>query len=311
MTTISEARTIRAPRGTEISCRGWQQEAALRMLMNNLDPDVAERPDDLVVYGGTGQGRAVVGSVRRDGRHAARAGRRRDDAGAVREAGGRAAHAPPRAAGADREQQPGAALGQLGDVPRAGAAGAHHVRPDDGRLVDLHRHAGDSAGTYETFGAVARQHFGGTLQGTWTLTGGVGGMGGAQPLAITMNGGAALCIDVDPWRIERRIGQRYCDRMTADLDEALRWTLEARDRCEALSVGLVGNCAEVLPELVRRGVTPDVLTDQTSAHDALVGYLPAGMSLAGGGRAADRRPGGVPAPLARSRCASTARRWWR
>jgi urocanate hydratase len=127
---------------------------------------------------------------------------------------------------------------------------------------------------------VGRQHFGGSLRGTWTLTGGMGGMGGAQPLAVTMNDGAVLCVDVDPTRIERRIETRYCDRMTHDLDEALRWVLEARDRGEALSVGLVGNCAEVLPELVRRGVTPDVLTDQTSAHDALGGYVPAGLSLA-------------------------------
>jgi urocanate hydratase len=134
-------------------------------------------------------------------------------------------------------------------------------------------------GTYETFGAVARKRFGGTLRGTWTLTGGMGGMGGAQPLSVTMNEGAVLCVDVDPTRIQRRIDTRYCDRMTHDLDEALRWTLEARDRGEPLSVGLVGNCAEVLPELVRRGVTPDVLTDQTSAHDPLGGYVPAGVTL--------------------------------
>jgi urocanate hydratase len=134
-------------------------------------------------------------------------------------------------------------------------------------------------GTYETFGAVARKHFGGSLRGTWTLTGGMGGMGGAQPLAVTMNEGAVLCVDVDPARIQRRIDTRYCDRMTHDLDEALGWVDQARKAGQALSVGLVGNCAEVLPELVRRGVTPDVLTDQTSAHDALVGYVPAGMSL--------------------------------
>ena len=134
-------------------------------------------------------------------------------------------------------------------------------------------------GTYETFAAVARQHFGGSLRGTWTLTGGMGGMGGAQPLAVTMNDGAVLVVEVDPKRIERRIQTRYCDRMTADLDEALGWVLEARDAGRPLSVGLVGNCAEVLPELVRRGVTPDAVTDQTSAHDALVGYVPAGLSL--------------------------------
>ncbi|HEU0076256.1 MAG TPA: urocanate hydratase, partial [Longimicrobiaceae bacterium] len=145
-------------------------------------------------------------------------------------------------------------------------------------------------GTYETFAAVARQHFGGSLRGTWTLTGGMGGMGGAQPLAVTMNGGAVLCVDVDPHRIRRRLDTRYCDRMTHDLDEALRWTLEARDRGEALSVGLVGNCAEVLPELLRRGVVPDALTDQTSAHDALVGYVPAGMSLEEAAELRERDP---------------------
>jgi urocanate hydratase len=135
-------------------------------------------------------------------------------------------------------------------------------------------------GTYETLGAVARAHFGGSLRGRWTLTGGMGGMGGAQPLAATMNEGAILVVEVDPGRIERRVRQRYCDRMTGDLDEALAWVLGARDAGEPLSVGLVGNCAEVLPELLRRGVVPDVLTDQTSAHDALNGYLPAGLSLA-------------------------------
>src|SRR5690606_14984688 len=132
---------------------------------------------------------------------------------------------------------------------------------------------------YETFGAVAREHFGGSLKGRWVLTGGMGGMGGAQPLAATMNEGAILVVEVNPRRIERRLETRYCDRMTRDLDEALEWVLGARDSGEALSVGLVGNCAEVLPELVRRGVVPDVLTDQTAAHDALNGYYPAGLSL--------------------------------
>src|SRR5690606_18393777 len=134
-------------------------------------------------------------------------------------------------------------------------------------------------GTFETFGAVARQHFGGSLRGRWVLTGGMGGMGGAQPLAGTMNEASVLCVEVDRARIERRIGTRYCDRMTQDLDEALEWVQGAAARGEAVSVGLVGNCADVLPELVRRGVVPDVLTDQTSAHDALHGYVPAGVTL--------------------------------
>ncbi|HSG49803.1 MAG TPA: urocanate hydratase, partial [Longimicrobiales bacterium] len=134
-------------------------------------------------------------------------------------------------------------------------------------------------GTYETFGAMARKHFGGTLEARWVLTGGMGGMGGAQPLAATMNGGVMLCVEVDPHRIQRRLDTRYCDRMTHDLDEALAWVREATEAGEPLSVGLVGNCAEVLPELVERGVTPDIVTDQTSAHDPLNGYIPAGLSL--------------------------------
>jgi urocanate hydratase len=134
-------------------------------------------------------------------------------------------------------------------------------------------------GTYETFGAVGRQHFGGTLEGRWVLTGGMGGMGGAQPLAATMAGASMLCVEVDPQRIQRRIDTRYCDRMTHDLDEALAWVRTATAQRKPLSVGLVGNCAEVLPELVRRGITPDVLTDQTSAHDELNGYVAAGMTL--------------------------------
>ncbi|HEX8209018.1 MAG TPA: urocanate hydratase [Longimicrobium sp.] len=279
MSTIIEPRIIRAPRGTEISCRGWQQEAALRMLMNNLDPEVAERPEDLVVYGGTGKAArsweafdAMVETLRSLA----------DDETMLVQSG------KPVGVMRTHRHAPRVLIANSNLVPRWANWETFRELERQGLTMYGQMTAGSwiyigtqgiLQGTYETFGAVARQHFGGSLRGTWTLTGGVGGMGGAQPLAITMNGGAALCIDVDPWRIERRIAMRYCDRMTADLDEALRWTLEARDRGEALSVGLVGNCAEVLPELVRRGVTPDVLTDQTSAHDALVGYLPAGMSL--------------------------------
>ncbi|HEY0152454.1 MAG TPA: urocanate hydratase [Longimicrobium sp.] len=278
-TAIIEPRIIRAPRGAEISCRGWQQEAALRMLMNNLDPEVAERPEDLVVYGGTGRAArsweafdAMVETLRGladDETMLVQSGK---PVGVMRTH----RHAP-RVLIANSNLVPKWANWEtFRELERQGLTMYGQMTAGSWIYIGTQ---GILQGTYETFGAVARQHFGGSLQGTWTLTGGVGGMGGAQPLAITMNGGAALCIDVDPWRIERRIAMRYCDRMTADLDEALRWTLEARDRGEALSVGLVGNCAEALPELVRRGVTPDVLTDQTSAHDALVGYLPAGMSL--------------------------------
>ena len=274
-----DPRVIRAPRGTEISCRGWQQEAALRMMMNNLDPEVAERPEELVVYGGTGRAArsweafdAMVETLRGLA----------DDETMLVQSG------KPVGVMRTHRRAPRVLIANSNLVPRWANWETFRQLERQGLTMYGQMTAGSwiyigtqgiLQGTYETFGAVARQHFGGSLRGTWTLTGGMGGMGGAQPLAITMNGGAALCIDVDPWRIERRIAMRYCDRMTGELDEALRWTLEARDRGDALSVGLVGNCAEVLPELVRRGVTPDVLTDQTSAHDALVGYLPAGVSL--------------------------------
>ncbi|CAA9311787.1 MAG: Urocanate hydratase [uncultured Gemmatimonadetes bacterium] len=291
MSTIIEPRIIRAARGAEISCRGWQQEAALRMLMNNLDPEVAERPEDLVVYGGTGRAArsweafdAMVATLRDLA----------DDETMLVQSG------KPVAVLRTHRHAPRVLIANSNLVPRWANWETFRELERQGLTMYGQMTAGSwiyigtqgiLQGTYETFGAVARQHFGGSLRGTWTLTGGVGGMGGAQPLAVTMNGGAALCVDVDPTRIERRIATRYCDRMTGDLNEALRWTLEARDRGEALSVGLVGNCAEVLPELLRRGVTPDVLTDQTSAHDALVGYLPAGMTLEEGDELRARDPG--------------------
>jgi urocanate hydratase len=273
------ARTIRAPRGTEISCRGWQQEAALRMLMNNLDPDVAERPQDLVVYGGTGKAArsweafdAIVASLRTLA----------DDETLIVQSG------KPVAVFRTHTHAPRVLIANSNLVPRFANWEAFRELERQGLTMYGQMTAGSwiyigtqgiLQGTYETFAAVGRERFGGSLRGTWTLTGGMGGMGGAQPLAVTMNEGAVLCVEVDPRRIERRIQTRYCDRMTRDLDEALRWVFEARDAGLPLSVGLVGNCAEVLPELVRRGVTPDVLTDQTSAHDALVGYVPAGLSL--------------------------------
>ena len=278
--TLAGPRTVRAPRGTEISCRGWQQEAALRMLMNNLDPDVAERPDDLVVYGGTGRAArsweafdAMVRTLRTladDETMLVQSGK---PVGVFRTH----AHAP-RVLIANSNLVPRWANWEtFRELERQGLTMYGQMTAGSWIYIGTQ---GILQGTYETFGAVARQTFGGSLRGTWTLTGGMGGMGGAQPLAVTMNEGAVLCVEVDPWRIERRIQTRYCDRMTHDLDEALGWITAARDAGEALAVGLVGNCAEVLPELVRRGVTPDVLTDQTSAHDALAGYVPAGLSLA-------------------------------
>ncbi|MBW3656731.1 MAG: urocanate hydratase, partial [Gemmatimonadetes bacterium] len=278
-TIIAEPRTVRAPRGTEISCRGWQQEAALRMLMNNLDPDVAERPEDLVVYGGTGRAArsweafdAMVATLRTLA----------DDETMLVQSG------KPVGVFRTHRHSPRVLIANSNLVGRWANWETFRELERQGLTMYGQMTAGSwiyigtqgiLQGTYETFGAVARKHFGGSLRGTWTLTGGMGGMGGAQPLAVTMNEGAVLCVDVDPARIQRRIDTRYCDRMTHDLDEALGWVDQARKAGQALSVGLMGNCAEVLPELVRRGVTPDVLTDQTSAHDALVGYVPAGMSL--------------------------------
>ncbi|HEX9938408.1 MAG TPA: urocanate hydratase [Longimicrobium sp.] len=297
MTTLAEApvearRTIRAPRGTEISCRGWQQEAALRMLMNNLDPDVAERPEDLVVYGGTGRAArsweafdAIVATLRNLA----------DDETLIVQSGKPVAvfrtHASaPRVLIANSNLVGRwATWEKFRELERLGLTMYGQMTAGSWIYIGTQ---GILQGTYETFAAVGRQHFGGSLRGTWTLTGGMGGMGGAQPLAVTMNDGAVLCVEVDPWRIERRIGTRYCDRITHDLDEALRWVFEARDAGTPLSVGLVGNCAEVLPELVRRGITPDVLTDQTSAHDALVGYVPAGLSLDEAAELRERDPAG-------------------
>jgi len=276
---ITGARVVRAPRGSERTCKGWAQEAALRMLMNNLDPDVAERPDDLVVYGGTGRAArsweafdAIVRTLRE----------LENDETLLVQSG------KPVAVFRTHSWAPRVLIANSNLVPRWATYEVFRELERQGLIMYGQMTAGSwiyigtqgiLQGTYETFGAVAREHFGGTLKGRWVLTGGMGGMGGAQPLAATMNEGAILVVEVNPRRIERRIATGYCDRMTYDLDEALEWVLGARDRGEALSVGLVGNCAEVLPELVRRGITPDVLTDQTAAHDALNGYYPAGLSL--------------------------------
>ncbi|MCH7775441.1 MAG: urocanate hydratase, partial [Gemmatimonadetes bacterium] len=279
MTASATSRVVRAPRGSEISCRGWIQEAALRMLMNNLDPEVAERPDDLVVYGGTGRAArsweafdAIVASLRSLG----------NDETLLVQSG-----------------KPVGVFKTHEDAPRVLIANANLV----GRWADWENFRkleakglimygqmtagswiyigtqGILQGTYETFGAVARTHFGGDLSGRIVLTGGLGGMGGAQPLAATMNGAACLVVEVDAARIQRRLETRYIDVMTASLDDAWSRIVAAREKGEAISVGLVGNCAEVLPEIVRRGWQPDVVTDQTSAHDPLDGYIPVGLTL--------------------------------
>jgi urocanate hydratase len=279
MSTMAGARVIRAPRGTELSCRGWTQEAALRMLMNNLDPDVAERPEDLVVYGGTGRAArdwpsfdAIVRTLRELA----------DDETLLVQSG------KPVAVFRTQESAPRVLIANsnlVGDwatwdrfreLERAGLMMYGQMTAGSWIYIGSQ---GIVQGTYETFGAVARQHFGGSLRGRWVLTGGMGGMGGAQPLAATMADASMLCVEVDARRIERRIETRYCDRMTYDLDEALALVRDAASTGRAVSIGLVGNCAEVLPELVRRGVVPDVVTDQTSAHDELNGYIPAGLSV--------------------------------
>ena len=275
----SGARVVRAARGATLSCKGWQQEAALRMLMNNLDPEVAERPGDLVVYGGTGRAArsweafdAIVASLR---------ALEADETLLVQSgkpvAVFRTHASAPRVLIANSNLVGRwATWDHFRELERAGLMMYGQMTAGSWIYIGTQ---GILQGTYETFGAVARRHFGGTLAGRTVLTAGLGGMGGAQPLSATMQGAAFLGIDVDESRIDKRIETRYCDRKTRSLDEALAWLEEARHARTALSIGLVGNAAEILPALVRRGFTPDVLTDQTSAHDTLNGYVPSGLSL--------------------------------
>ena len=272
-------RTIRAPRGTALSCKGWQQEAALRMLMNNLDPDVAERPDDLVVYGGTGRAArsweafdAIVRTLRTLGADETLLVQSGKPVGVFRTH----ANAPRVLIANSNLVGRWATWDVFRDLERRGLTMYGQMTAGSWIYIGTQ---GIIQGTYETFGAVAREHFGGSLAGRFVLTAGLGGMGGAQPLAATMCGAALLAVEVDESRVDKRIATRYCDRKTGSLDEALAWIAEATSARRALSVALVGNAADVLPELVRRGVTPDVLTDQTSAHDTLNGYVPNGMSL--------------------------------
>jgi len=273
------ARPVRAPRGTTLTARSWQTEAPLRMLMNNLDPQVAERPDDLVVYGGTGRAARSWGAF--DAMVRTLTELREDETMLV---------------------QSGKPVGVIRThewAPRVLIANSNLVGdwatwPEFRRLEALgltmygQMTAGSwiyigtqgiLQGTYETFAAVAEKRFGGTLAGTLTVTGGCGGMGGAQPLAVTLNGGVCLVVDVDPARLARRVETRYLDMVAADLDSALSLCLAARSERKPLSVGLAGNCAVVLPEILRRGVDVDAVNDQTSAHDP-VSYLPVGVELA-------------------------------
>lgn len=276
----SKARTVRAPRGNTLSCKGWVQEAAMRMLMNNLDPEVAEQPDDLIVYGGTGRAArswkdydrivSALQSLESDETLLMQSGRPvgvfKSHADAPRVIISNSMLVPKWATWDEFRRLEAAGLTMYGQM----TAGSWIYIGTQGILQ----------GTYETFGACAKEHFGGSMAGKFVLTGGLGGMGGAQPLAATMNDAVALCVEVDEARIDKRITDRYVDRKTASLDEAIAWVTEAQANKEAISIALHGNCGDVLPELVKRNITPNIVTDQTSAHDALEGYVPNGMTYA-------------------------------
>jgi urocanate hydratase len=282
----STARLVRAPRGTELSCKGWQQEAALRMLMNNLDPEVAEHPEDLVVYGGTGKAArsweafdAIVRTLR---------GLENDETMLVQSG-------KPVGVFRTHEWAPRVLIANSNLVGDWANWEQFRKLEAQGLMMYGQMTAGSwiyigtqgiLQGTYETFGAVAKklaasgryEHSGGTLAGTITLTAGLGGMGGAQPLAVTMNDGVAICVDCDATRIDRRIEHRYLDTKAVDIDDALRLAVEARDAKRPLSIGLLGNAAEVLPAMLSRNAPIDIVTDQTSAHDPL-SYLPIGIEF--------------------------------
>jgi urocanate hydratase len=267
---------IKAPRGSKLSCKGWHQEAAMRMLMNNLDPDVAEKPEELIVYGGTGKAarnheclERIISTLKR----------LENDETLLIQSG------KPVGVFRTHEEAPRVLIANANLVPRWGNWDVFRDLEAKGLTMYGQMTAGSwiyigsqgiVQGTYETFAECARQHFNGSLRGRLTVTAGLGGMGGAQPLACTMNEGNCLAVEVDPWRIQRRVETRYCDRMAKSLDEALQIFATSK---EPVSVGLLGNIAEVLPELVRRNIVPDIVTDQTSAHDLREGYIPIGHSL--------------------------------
>lgn len=276
---MEKRQNIKSPHGKEISCKGWIQEAALRMLHNNLDAEVAERPEDLIVYGGSGKAArnwdafdSIVKSLKE----------LETDETLLVQSG-----------------KPVAVFKTHSDAPRVIISNSMLV-PDWATWDEFRRleqlgltmygqmtagswiyigSQGILQGTYETFAECARKHFGGNLSGKFLLTAGLGGMGGAQPLAATMNGAACLGIDVDRTRIQKRIDTGYCDVITENLDEALTLVLKAKEEKKALSVGLIGNAGEILPEILKRNIIPDIITDQTSAHDVLNGYVPMGMTF--------------------------------
>ncbi len=282
---------IKAPTGTQLSCKGWHQEAAMRMLMNNLNPEVAEKPEELIVYGGGGKAARnwesydkIIQTLKR----------LENDETLMIQSG--------KPVGVFRTHE---------EAPRVLIANAHLVPKwatwDEFRRLDamgLTMYGQMTAGswiyigtqgilqgTYETFAECARQHFNGSMEGRLVVSAGLGGMGGAQPLAATMNGGVFLGVEVDEKRIQKRLSTGYCDKISDNLDEALEWALDAKDKKETLSIGLIGNIAEVLPELVKRNITPDVLTDQTAAHDLRIGYIPANMTLAEADILREKHPG--------------------
>src|SRR2546423_9270006 len=273
------SRTIRAPRGATLTCRSWHQEAALRCLMNNLDPDVAEKPDDLIVYGGVGKAArnwAAFDAIVRELQAL------ENDETLLVQSG------KPVGVFRTHEYSPRVLIANSNLVGAWANWENFHELERKGLMMYGQMTAGSwiyigtqgiVQGTFETFAAMADKHFGGDLSGKLLVSGGLGGMGGAQPLAATLNGAVFLGIEIAPNRIERRVRTGYCDRIAQTLDEALDICEDAREQKRAVSVGLVGNCAEVLPEIVRRGVKIDAVTDQTSAHDPLNGYVPAGISL--------------------------------
>ena len=275
---VSGPRPVRAPRGTALTAKGWQQEAALRMLMNNLDPEVAEHPDELVVYGGTGKAARNWASF--DGLVRSLTDLEADETLLVQSG-------KPVGIFRTHEWAPRVLIANSNLVPQWATWEEFRRLESLGLTMYGQMTAGSwiyigtqgiLQGTYETFVAVAAKRFGGTLAGTITLTAGLGGMGGAQPLAVTMNGGVAICVECDPSRIDRRVEHRYCDVRVDSIDEAIRLAEEAKAKREPLSIGLLGNAADVVPELLRRGAPIDIVTDQTSAHDPLA-YLPRGVAF--------------------------------
>jgi urocanate hydratase len=297
MTSVTQPRTVRAPHGSTLSCKGWQQEAALRMLMNNLDPEVAEHPEDLVVYGGTGRAArnwpafdAIVATLRD----------LEDDETLLVQSGKpvgvfRTHVWSPRVLIANSNLVGDwANWEKFRELEAAGLTMYGQMTAGSWIYIGTQ---GILQGTYETFGAVAKklaasgryEHSGGTLSGTITLTAGVGGMGGAQPLAVTMNEGVAICVDCDESRIDRRIDHRYLDTKAGSVDEALALAIEARDARRPLSIGLVGNAADIFPELLERDAPIDIVTDQTSAHDPL-SYLPSGVAFEDMKKMAEKDP---------------------